>query len=59
MNLASIKEIVPEIGSNRQSDRLGQILTLQQAGSGHDYHRFHASPLLRSNAHILGLPFEF
>ena len=22
------------------------------AGSGHDYHRFHASPLLRSNAHI-------
>ena len=29
-----------------------------RAGSGHDYHRFHAFPLLRSNAAILRLPFE-
>ena len=28
------------------------------AGSGHDYHHFHAFPLLRSNTHLLRLPFE-
>ena len=28
------------------------------AGSGHEYHSFHAKPLLRSNTTILRLPFE-
>ena len=30
----------------------------RSAGSGHEYHSFHAPPLLRSNATILRLPFE-
>ena len=34
MKVASIKEIVPEIGSNRQSDRLGQFLNLQDNNVG-------------------------
>ena len=29
-----------------------------RAGSGNDYHRFHAFLLLRSNAHVLRLLFE-
>ena len=33
------------------SQRLG-------AGSGHEYPRCHAFPLVLSNAHVLGLPFE-
>ena len=28
------------------------------AWSGHDYHRFHTFPLLRSNAHLLRVPVE-